>query len=102
MLGGVGFNKSNCPQPGNPDNPQPLGPAKKFAGLLFYLLLFQSLFAKRCSTKCCILASSSCDHFEVLKVQPRAWQHSITIVSASFSGQSFIPESSSIPGNEGV
>jgi hypothetical protein len=35
MLGGVGFNKSNCPQPGNPDNPQPLGPAKKFAGLLF-------------------------------------------------------------------
>ena len=33
------FNKSNCPRPGNPDNPQPLSPAEKFAGLLFYLLL---------------------------------------------------------------
>jgi hypothetical protein len=29
------FNKSNCPRPGNPDNPQPLSPAEKFAGLLF-------------------------------------------------------------------
>ena len=29
------FNKSNCPQPVIPDNPQPLSPAEKFAGLLF-------------------------------------------------------------------
>lgn len=96
------FNKSNCPQPGNPDNPQPLSPAEKFAGLLFYLLLFQSAFAKRSLTKCCILASSSGDHSEALKVQPNECRHSSIMVSASFSGQMFLPESSSIPGNEGV